>query len=290
MTQASLTSRYGPDDERGAANLVDAAATLRGVAAAGLGRVVPLAVPIMANDKGAAADMRAAPQHFMTRDGGDYMAGLPERAGYGYSDDVIMLPTHATTHIDALAHVWREGVMYNGYPASHVTSRGAMRCGIDKLGAIVTRGLFVDFGGPSSSPTQAITPDQLHHRIAANGISPESGDALLVRTGWLKAWREGRADKLETAGLHHECADWIIQSGFALVAADNIAVEVIPSRDPDCAMPLHIALTRNQGIYLAELLDLEGLAAAAPASVMLVVAPLAIRGGVGSPITPVAIF
>ena len=288
--QSIATSRFGPGDERGAANLVDAAATLRGVAAAGQGRVVPLAVPIVANDKGAAADMRSAPQHFLVRDGGDYAAGLPERAGYGFSDDVIMLPTHGTTHIDALAHVWRGGVMYNGFPATQVTSRGAKRCGIEKLGAIVTRGLFVDFGGPDASPTQAITADRLQAQIAANGIEPQPGDALLVRTGWLKAWREGCAGKRETAGLHHDCAEWIIKSGFALVAADNIAVEVIPSGDPDCAMPLHIALTRDNGVYLAELLDLEGLSGPAPASVMLVVAPLAIRGGVGSPITPVAVF
>jgi hypothetical protein len=209
--------------------------------------------------------------------------------GYGFADDVIALPTHGTTHIDALSHVWRGGTMYNGHSASSVTSRGAMRCGIDKLGAIVTRALFVDFGD-GNNPTREITSAQLQATIAANGIAPEPGDALLVRTGWLKAWREGRADKRNTAGLHHDCADWIVRSGIALVAADNIAVEIITSRDPDCAMPLHIAVTRDQGDYLAELLDLEGLVVPAPASVMLVVAPLAIKGGVGSPITPVAIF
>lgn len=291
MDEQAGGGRFGPDDERGAANLVDMAATLRGVAAAGQGRVVPLAVPIVNNDRGAAADMRAAPQHFMTRDGGDYAAGLPERAGYGFSDDVIVLPTHGTTHIDALSHVWRDGSMYNGYPATSVTSRGARRCGIDKLGAIATRALFVDFGNDSEAgAVRAITSAELQDKIAATGITPEPGDALLVRTGWLKAWREGRADKKATAGLHHDCADWIVRSGISLVAADNIAVEVIPSRDPGCAMPLHIAVTRDNGVYLAELLDLEALAQAAPACVMLVVAPLGIKGGVGSPITPVAIF
>ncbi|MDP3676630.1 MAG: cyclase family protein [Novosphingobium sp.] len=291
MSEISGNGRFGPADERGAANLVDGAATLRGIAAAGRGRVVTLAVPIASNDRGAAAEMRAPPQHFMTRDGGDYAAGLAERAGYGFADDVIVLPTHGTTHIDALAHVWRDGIMYNGFSAATVTSRGAARCGIDKLGAIVTRALFVDFASDDDGdPTRAITSRDLQQKIAANGIVPEPGDALLVRTGWLKAWREGNADKHKTAGLHHDCADWIVKSGIALVAADNIAVEVIPSRDPQCAMPLHIAVTRDQGVYLAELLDLENLAGPAPACVMLVIAPLAIRGGVGSPITPVAIF
>jgi kynurenine formamidase len=55
-------------------------------------------------------------------------------------------------------------------------------------------------------------------------------------------------------------------------------------------MPLHIALTRDRGIYLAELFDLERLSTTGRHSFFLVIAPLAIAGGVGSPITPVAIL
>jgi kynurenine formamidase len=289
--QIKRAGRFGPSDERGAANLVDATATLRGIAAARTGQVIPLALPIVSGDRGAAADMRSPPQHYMTRDGGDYAAGLPERSGYGFSDDVIMLPTHGATHIDALAHVWRDGEMYNGFRATDVTSRGAVHCGIDKLGAIATRAIFVDFGSePGAAPDRAIMSAELQDRVAAAGIVPEPGDALLIRTGWLNAWRNGQADKSRTAGLHHDCADWIVSSGIALVAADNIAVEVMPSCDPLCAMPLHIAVTRDNGVYLAELLDLEALAGLGRSTFMLIIAPLAIRGGVGSPITPVAIL
>ncbi|CAH1655218.1 MULTISPECIES: cyclase family protein [unclassified Chelatococcus] len=284
-------SRWGAEDERGAANLIDAAATLRGVASVRTGLVVPLAIPIANGERGPGADLRAPPQHFMTRHGGDYAAGLPERAGYGFSDDVIMLPTHGVTHIDALAHVWRGGEMYNGFPATQVTSRGASRCGIERVGAFCTRAIFVDFAhDPSFSPEQAIEVDRLRKAVSETGITPCPGDALLMRTGWLKAWREGRADKASTAGLHHNCAPWIIEQEFSLLAADNIAVEVMPSRDPTCAMPLHIAVMRDHGVYLAELLDLELLSQLAPSAVMFVVAPLAIRGGVGSPVTPVAIL
>lgn len=285
------SGRFGAQDERGAANLADAAATLRAASSVRTGQVIPLAMPIFNGDRGAAADMRTPPQHYMTRHGGDYAAGLPERSGYGFSDDVIMLPTHGATHIDALAHVWRDGVMYNGFRATEVTSRGAVRCGIEKLGAIATRALFVDFGNDAdATPERAITSAQLQARIAAQGLEPQPGDALVVRTGWLKAWREGRAGKAATSGLHHDCADWIVASGFSIVAADNIAVEVMPSQDPGCAMPLHIAVTRDNGVYLAELLDLEALVGLGRHDFMLVIAPLAIVGGVGSPVTPVAIL
>jgi kynurenine formamidase len=284
-------TRWGVDDERGAANLVERMVTLRAVSCVRTGEVIPLAIPITNGDRGPAVDMRAAPQHFMTRHGGDYAAGLPEKSGYGYADDVLMLPTHGTTHIDALAHVWRDGVMYNNFKATQVTSRGASRCGIDKLGPIVTRALFLDFAAAlCAKPDYAVTVDELIETTRKAGIEPQPGDALIIRTGWLKAWRDGAVDKTKSAGLHHDCASWIIEQGFVLVAADNIAVEVMPSHDANCAMPLHISLTRDNGIYLAELLELEALATRGRSEFMLVIAPLAIKGGVGSPITPVAIL
>jgi len=288
MSADNRQSRWGERDERGAANLIDAAATLRGIASVRSGQVIPLSIPIVGGDRGPAADFRAPPQHYFFRDGGDYAAGLAERGGYGFSDDVLMLHTHGTTHIDALAHVWENGAMYNGFPATSVSSRGASRCGIDKLGPIVTRAIFLDLA--TEDPTRAVSARELEAALGACGIAPEPGDALLVRTGWLSGWRQGRADKSATAGLSADCADLIVRSGFALVAADNIAVEVMPSGDAADAVPLHRALTIAQGIYLAELFDLEALAKADRADVLLMLAPLAIKGGAGSPITPVAVL
>jgi kynurenine formamidase len=179
--------------------------------------------------------------------------------------------------------------MYNAYPAADVTSRGAARCGIDKLGPIATRAIFVDFAGTHARGHRPIHADELIAAVRKGGVEPLSGDALLVRTGWMGLFNAGEADTTTTAGLHADCADWIIERGFALVGADNVAVEVLPSGDPDCAVPLHIRLIRDHGVYLAELFDLDPLAAEGRAACMLVVAPLRLAGGVGSPINPVAI-
>jgi kynurenine formamidase len=277
---------WGKTDERGARNLIDAAATLRGMACVKTGQVLALSIEIEGGSRGPATLNRAPVQHVMTRHGGD-----EERHGFGFSDDVIALPTHGTTHIDALSHVWCGGAMYNGFAATEITSTGAVRCGIDKLEPIVTRGIFVDLApDDAAEPGYAITRDQLVSAVERANVKPEPGDALLVRTGWLKSWRAGRADTMHSNGLHHDCADWIADSGFAVVAADNVAVEVLPSRDPSNAVPLHIRLIRDSGIYLAELLDLEELAAAGRATFMLTIAPLRIKGGVGSPVTPVAVL
>jgi kynurenine formamidase len=180
--------------------------------------------------------------------------------------------------------------MYNDFAATEVTSSGAARLGIDKLDPIVTRAVFADLADDGAENGRAIGREELVGAVARGGVAPEPGDALLIRTGWLKAWRAKRCGTDVSSGLHHDCADWIIESGFSLVAADNVAVEVLPSRHPTIAVPLHIRLLRDSGIYLAELLDLERLAAAGRSAFMLVIAPLRISGGVGSPITPVAVL
>lgn len=284
-------SRWGAADEAGALNLIDAAAVLRGVAQVREGRVLPLGISVAGGSRGPAVPSRAPVQHFMTRDGCDYCGSLSEeKAGFGFSDDVIMLPTHGTTHIDALAHVWRDGTMYNGFRATDVSSRGASRCGIDKAGPISTRAIFVDFSREDGRSDHGVSLAELTDAVARTGLTPEPGDALLVRTGWMTAYKRGTADPVRSAGLRGECGDWIVEQGFCLVAGDNVAVEVIPSNDPDCAVPLHIRLIRDAGVYLAELLDLDALAESGRSSCFLTVAPLRIEGGTASPINPVAII
>lgn len=290
MNQPANWGRWGEADERGALNRITAQATLRGLSAAQSGQVLSLAIPL--ESRGPVAGMRSKPQHYMTRDGGDYAAGLKEQ-GFGYADDVISLPTHGTTHIDALAHIWSEGKMWNGYSANSVTSRGARKCSIDKAGPIVTRGIFLDFagaGGVAQSDDHAISAQELIAAYDRAGVSAQSGDALLVRTGWLRRWRDGAASEQRWAGLAPECAAWIDEQGFALVAADNIAVEFGPSPLPCSAAPMHVELMRNRGVAFMELLDLEELAATKRSSFLFMVSPLPIVGGVGSPVNPVAVL
>lgn len=290
-----MTYTFGAHDERGALNLVDPDATRRGAACVRTGQVVPLSLP-MRPGEGPIAPMRTPLQHFMRRDGGDYAAGFPEKPGFGFADDSILLACHGTTHIDALAHVWQDGTMYNGFSANEVTSRGAHKLGIEKAGPFVTRGYLVDCvpdGAVGLDPGQPISVEVLQQALADE--SPQPGDALLVRTGWIERWRQDPSIGETTwPGLDTDCVDWILGSGFALVGADTIGVEVCPSTDPTCASPLHIALIRDNGVYLLELAELtelsRALAAAGRRDFLLVAAPMPISRAVGSPVAPVAVL
>lgn len=282
--------RWGPDDELGALNLLGPAEVRRGLAAVRDGTVLPLAAPIV-NGRGFGIVGRPAPVHYMMRDGGDYAAGRPERGGFGFADDAVTLPTHGVTHVDALAHIWQHGQMYNGIPAATVTSRGAARLGIEKMRPVVTRGVFVD-GAPGGTRDAGdrIGAGELARLVDGAGTGLEPGDALLVRTGWLPAFTAGHADAAAWPGLDRDCGGWLAERGVVLVGADNVGVEAYPSGDPGCQVPLHVSLLRGHGVYLAELMDLDALAAAGRSTFLFLLAPMPLVGAVGSPVAPVAVL
>jgi kynurenine formamidase len=282
--------RWGSDDELGSLNLLGASEVHRGIAEVRDGTVVSLSAPIRSG-RGFNIVGRNPPVHYMVRDGGDYAAGLPERAGFGFADDVVTLPTHGVTHVDALAHVWQDGQMYNGHPAREVTSRGAARLGIDKMTPIVTRGVFVDAApGGSRTPDDPIHVGELRQRLADSEVELLPGDALLVRTGWLDGFAAGTANGSSWPGLDRDCADWLADSDVVLIGSDNVGVESFPSSDPDCQVPLHIQLLRGRGIYFSELMDLSGLVDAGRPTFLFILAPLPLVGAVGSPVAPIAVL
>jgi kynurenine formamidase len=134
-----------------------------------------------------------------------------------------------------------------------------------------------------------VSVDLLRRLIVNISVELEPGDALLIRTGWLAAWRAGQADASAWPGLDPDCAEFLAERQVALIGADNLGVEVFPSPDPDCQVPLHVNLLRGHGIYFCELLDLDELAAAKRPTFLLAIAPLPIIGAVGGPVSPIAV-
>ena len=84
---------------------------------------------------------------FMLRDGDDAFArdmnGVPR--GIGAADDILILPTQSATQWDALAHIFYDGRMWNGYDCRLVSSLGAERNDISKLrDRVVGRAVLLD--------------------------------------------------------------------------------------------------------------------------------------------------
>jgi kynurenine formamidase len=285
--------RWGVDDEKGAANLIDSNCVRSGAALVRSGRIFSLALPLDAKNVPVTAG-RAPPQHFMRTDGGDYAAGLKRRDGFQSTDDVISMPVHAGTHIDALCHVADEDLLFNGHPLSSVRSAGAKKMGIEKMGALCTRGVLLDvcalLGVRMLAKGTVITPAHLEACEERQGVRVTLGTVLLIRTGWLGALAElGTSEFLSgEPGIGTEAARWMAERGVPAVGCDNFAVEVIPTENGGSA-PVHRMLIRGCGIYLMEMLVLDELAAAGLHEFQFIAAPLPITGATGSPINPLAI-
>jgi kynurenine formamidase len=99
------------------------------------------------------------------------------------------------------------------------------------------------------------------------------------------------ADELEShsPGIGIAGAQWLADRDTALVGADNFGVEAFPTEDPEAHVPVHLLLLREYGIHLIELLDLEALAESGAREFLFSLSVMPIRGGINSPVNPLAI-
>jgi kynurenine formamidase len=283
VSEPSNWGRWGSDDERGAANLLTGERVLEACAAPTRGEVFNLGIQVRAGAP--VVGRRTPPVHLMLADGGDYAA--LGREDWGTADDYLFMAAGGSSHIDALAHVWSGGAMYNGHSFREVRSSGAQRCGIEKTGGLVCRALLVDVVDAELPSDGGVRPEFLDAYLAERGLAPRPGDALLLRTGWMEAALRGEEADRAFPVLHLDAAEWIARHDIVLIGADNPAVEETGRRG--VLPPLHKIVMRDLGVYIMEMLDLSAPAAAGVDSGLLIVAPLLITHGVNSPVNPLLV-
>jgi kynurenine formamidase len=281
--------RWGAEDERGALNFIGPEQVRRAATLVRTGQVVTLTQPL--SPKTPVPKHRAGVQHFMGRDGGDYAAGARRPGGFQFAEDTVVLPLHIGTHIDALCHAWCDDCLYNGFPGQGTRSTtGALRCGIDKMGPIVTRGVLLDLVRLRDAPLSPRATIGRADLEAAASVVIEPGDAVLIRTGWLESQTDlSNVSFDEEPGIDVEAALWLAERSVAMVGADNFAIEAIPF-PTGTVFPVHQRLIRDYGIPLLEGLDLKPFSAHGRNEFLFVAAPLPVVGGTGSPLAPVAVL
>lgn len=288
MVELSNQGRWGDDDERGTLNLVTPEVTRRAASLVRSGISVSLSHDYI---KERAADATSPLEHEMLRSAGAFTSDRLDIAYHGF----------AHSHMDALCHNSYRGRMYNGFPRDEfVQDGGCARLGITaaKQG-IVTRGILVDAarlaGVAFLEPGTPITVADLEAWEARTGITVRSGDVLLVRSGrWARRAEEGPwATGRSAAGLHASVAPWLRERGVAMIGSDYTN-DQLPSGIEGVSMPIHLLTLVAMGMPLFDNLDLEDLARVAAEEgrweFMLVAAPLAVPGGTGAPLNPVAVF
>ncbi|MDL5159222.1 cyclase family protein [Actinomycetospora termitidis] len=292
--------RWGDDDERGTLNLVTDEVRLAAARAVRGGRSVSCGWEVAGDDLErstttcpCAADMPGAEQ-------------MPDRfhrdRHWGFSSERLGLAYHGNsiTHLDAPCHLFWDGRMYNGRSHELVdpTSGSAWAAVTAAADGIVTRGVLLDVARvrdvPWLEPGEGVRPEDLEEAERRQGVQVRPGDAVLLRTGFGRAWHEtGASIGFEQAGWHASCLPWLHERGVALIGADT-PQDVQPSGVDGVLMPVHAVGLVAMGLWLLDNCDLEACAATAAEldrwEFQLAVAPVRLARTSGSPVNPIATF
>jgi kynurenine formamidase len=178
-----------------------------------------------------------------------------------------------TTHLDAFAHIFFDGKMWNGYPVSGLVTKegGAAKNSILTMkNGIVTRGVLYDIprlkGVPYLEPGTRIFPEDLEAWEKKTGVKVGPGDALLLRWGrWARRAMLGPwpIDN-EAAGLDNSVMPWLKERDIGLLGWETPGYVPQPAGDLP-RLALHNFVLTILGVHLIDRADLEALSEAAAA-------------------------
>jgi kynurenine formamidase len=281
-------SRWGADDQRGAANHITPGKVLeaRDAITTGviysLGRVYEAGMPLFGT------------RHFSLR--------IPQAYGpmgsnqFVYHDEIVSGELgQIGTQFDGLGHVGIGDLFYNGHDRHEFArAEGLTRLGVEHVGPLVTRGVLLDVaahrGVRQLEGGYEITPADIDGTLTRQGIAIRSGDVVILHTGWGALWMVDNGRYLQSApGIGLAAAQALVDRDVVLVGADTWGVEVSPNPDRALSAPVHQLLLTRNGVFLLENLDTAALARDEVYEFAFMFAPLPLAGATGSPGNPIAI-
>ena len=283
-------SKWGPNDEIGAANYLTPELALKAAQLVKTGKVYALGIPVDTKTPA------YPPRGFKITVVQPGQAGSP---GMGpskttYNDDIIEGWVGVGSQIDGLGHIGVEHVYYNGNKiADFGDPTGLKKLGIDKLPPMVTRGVLLDmaahYGTDVVKEGTAFNVKEIEEVAKKQGVEIRQGDVVLFHTGWISLI--GKDDKRYNSGepgVGVEGAKYLTGKGVVAVGADTWGVEVIPFESKNI-FEVHQILLPMNGTYILENMNTADLARDKVYEFMFVLGQPRFKGAVQSMINPVAI-
>jgi kynurenine formamidase len=225
----------------------------------------------------------------------------------GENEEVVITELgQVGTQLDAFAHQIYGGEYYNCITDHEMSfssgegldaggRQGFPKLGVEKIPDIMTRGVLIDVAGLKNVDIMPggyiITADDLQQALAKEKLKLETGDAVMIHTGWGKLYTVKDKDKYlkSSPGIGIEAGEWLIQQNPMLVGSDTCCVEVRPYPGQKVNLPIHAMFLIVNGVYLVENLNLERLSVEHAYETAYIMTPLKIEGGTGSTIAPIAV-
>jgi len=274
--------RWGKDDVMGTMNLITEAKRKQAAALVKTGITVSIA------------------HDLSTEESPDNPFPIQQVVAPNFRTDTYFFRYHGTfiTHQDALCHYTYNERIYNDRPLN------TKECfpSIEELkNGVVTRGILIDIprlkGVPYLDPEVAVYTKDIEawEKMANVKIGP--GDAIILRTGrWARRAKVGPWKNLDSAsGFDVTVAPWVRERDVALAAGDTtVEIHNVPPVVEGQLTPLHTLFINGLGMPIIDDMDPEALAEMCAKlnrwEFMLVIAPLRVPTGTGSPVNPIAIF
>jgi kynurenine formamidase len=293
--------RWGEDDQLGTLNLITADVRRRAAAAVVSGEAIPMSLVFSLHGvqdatKGGVPG-RINPVRTMLA------VNLPmgPDPAIAYSDDIVVTPTQAATHWDALSHVSWRGKMYNGVAADTIDFAGAHQLGMDLVESIVSRGVLLDVArhqGEESLPGGfEVTAALLRATAEAQGSEILPGDAVFVRTGQMRHFLAGDLPRYSApnSGLGPDCALFFHEKDISAVGIDTRSFDLTtPLTVPEVVLPSHILCLVMMGLTGGQNFNLEQLGERCAEEkryhFLLEASPLRFERSTGGPVNAVAIL
>jgi len=286
--------QYSPESiERGALNYITPEVTLAASQLVKSGEVVIMGLPW---NTVVGPDNHKPALHYMSE-----LGDTPNEEPT-CNKDFIGVDYHgkAVSHLDAMTHIAFQDTLFGGKKSSEVvTSTGSAWATVDKLGPIATRGVLLDaarFAGLDwIEPGTAIHAEDVLEYEKKFGFTIGAGDCVLLRSGhFARRAKLGVWDPSDfSAGFHVDVMQLFKDRKVSVIGADGDS-DVRPSPVEGVGSPIHVLALPGLGIPLLDNLQLEAVADKCNQlhrwTFNIVIAPLNIPRGTGSPVNPIAIF
>lgn len=286
-------SKWGANDEIGAANLVTPERVMAAMKLVKKGKTHPLGIIIDSSTPAFPPRSLSLQVVQPNQQGGQRLF-----AYHGsYNDDLIQTWLGIGPQIDGLGHLGQDGMYYNcNNEKDFAAITGLKKMGTEKIPPIVARGVLLDmakhFGMPVLPAGKFFTAADIQAAAKAQNVEIREGDVVLFHTGWTdgklasdpKAWVSGEP------GTSEDAATYLASKNIIAVGADTWGVDVIPPEKEGRPFYGHVVWLKENGIYILETMNTGQLAKEGVHEFLFVLGQARIRGTVQMIINPVAIY
>jgi kynurenine formamidase len=283
-------SKWGPNDEIGAANYIKPELIVKAAQLVKAGKTYALGIETSSKTPA------YPPRGFkitIVQPGQAGVTGLgPSKTTY--NDDIIDGWVGVGSQIDGLGHIGVEHVYYNGNKlADFADPSGLKKLGAEKIPPIVARGVLLDmaahYGTDVVKEGTAFNTKEIEEVAKKQGVEIRQGDVVLFHTGWVSLI--GKDDKRYNAGepgLGVDGAKYLAGKGVVAVGADTWGLEAVPFETKNI-FEVHQILLPMNGTYILENMNTGPLAADKAYEFLFVLGVPRITGAVQGIINPIAI-